>query len=101
MNNRRKLVMALGASALAAPFSSFAQKQGKVWRIGNYGITAGRHLYELFRAGMADLGYREGHNVHYEELWSDGGFYQFERDARELVSTKVDLILVIRAVVEH
>lgn len=34
MNNRRKLVVALGASALAAPFGTFAQQQRKVWRIG-------------------------------------------------------------------
>jgi hypothetical protein len=34
MNNRRKLIIAFGASALAAPFGSFAQPQGKVWRIG-------------------------------------------------------------------
>jgi hypothetical protein len=34
MNNRRKLVIALGAGALTAPFGSFAQQQGKVWRVG-------------------------------------------------------------------
>lgn len=34
MNNRRKLLVALGASALAAPFDSFAQQPGKVWRVG-------------------------------------------------------------------
>ena len=33
MNNRRKLLVALGAGALAAPFGSLAQQQGKVWRI--------------------------------------------------------------------
>jgi len=34
VNNRQKLVIALGASALAAPFGSFAQQQDKIWRIG-------------------------------------------------------------------
>ena len=34
MITRRKLVLALGAGALEAPFSSFAQQPGKVWRIG-------------------------------------------------------------------
>lgn len=34
MNNRRKMVIALGVGALAAPFGSFAQQQGKVWRTG-------------------------------------------------------------------
>ena len=34
MNNRRKLIFAMGAGALTAPFGSFAQQQGRVWRIG-------------------------------------------------------------------
>jgi hypothetical protein len=36
MNSRRKLLVALGAGALAfvAPRSSFGQQQGKVWRAG-------------------------------------------------------------------
>jgi hypothetical protein len=35
MNNRRKLLIALGAGAgaVVTPFGSFAQQQGKVWRI--------------------------------------------------------------------
>jgi len=37
MNYRRKLIVALGAGVLAAPFGSFAQQQGKVWRIGYLG----------------------------------------------------------------
>jgi hypothetical protein len=32
MNNRRKLIVALGAGAM--PFALFAQQQGKVWRVG-------------------------------------------------------------------
>jgi hypothetical protein len=34
MNNRRKLVIALGASALTAPFGSFVQQPAKIYRIG-------------------------------------------------------------------
>jgi hypothetical protein len=34
MNNRRKLVIALGAGTLVGPPASFAQQQDKVWRIG-------------------------------------------------------------------
>jgi hypothetical protein len=34
MNDRRKLLIALGTTALAAPFGSFAQQPGKVWRVG-------------------------------------------------------------------
>jgi len=34
MNNRRKLVVALGAGALVVPLGTFAQQTGKVWRVG-------------------------------------------------------------------
>ena len=34
MNKRRKLVIVLGAGAFVAPFGSFAQSQGKIWRVG-------------------------------------------------------------------
>ena len=39
MITRRKIVLALGAGALA-PITSFAQQQGRVWRIGVYSLSA-------------------------------------------------------------
>jgi hypothetical protein len=33
LNNRRTLILVLGAGALCAPFRSFAQEQGKAWRL--------------------------------------------------------------------
>ena len=41
MITRRKLLVALGANALAVPLGSFAQPQGKVWRVG---FLAQRHV---------------------------------------------------------
>jgi putative ABC transport system substrate-binding protein len=93
-STRRKLLLALGAVALAAPFGSFAQQPGKVWRVGSLGVTAGRHLYAAFVAGMADLGYVEGRNVHYDKRESDGNFETFAKDARALAEARVDLIWV-------
>ena len=60
---RRKLLIALGASALASPLASFAQQQSKVWRIG---FLAARSrstpsnpdvYYDAFTQGMRELGY--------------------------------------------
>jgi putative ABC transport system substrate-binding protein len=94
LNNRRKFVAFCGA-ALAWPFSVFAQQQGKVWRIGVLSIgsaATARHLVEAFFKGMADLGYQEGRNVHYEIRYGEGSFEKFEQYAREHVDAKVDLI---------
>ena len=76
MNNRRKLVIALGAGALAAPFHSFAQQQGKVWRVGFLSLPNrapaleppyfGAHLQ-----GISELGYVEGKNLVIEWCFAD------------------------------
>ncbi len=67
MNNRRKLVIALGVSALAVPLHAFSQQQpGKVWRIGFLGVgSAGPYAerIEALRAGLRAFGYAEGRNV--------------------------------------
>ena len=61
MNNRRKLVITLGAGALTAPFASFAQQQGKVWRVGFLAIRSRSDpsnpvYYGAFTQGMSELG---------------------------------------------
>lgn len=40
MNNRRKLIMALGAGALATPFGCFAQQPARIPRIGYLSATS-------------------------------------------------------------
>ena len=68
MNNRRKLVVVLGASVLAAPLASFAQQQRKVWRAGflaenSRPAAIDAHFHGAFPRGMRDLGYVEGKNL--------------------------------------
>src|SRR5437879_6558076 len=95
MNNRRKFIGALGAGALAAPFRAFAQQQGKVRRVGVLSVgsvSTARHLVEAFFKGMADMGYQEGRDVHYEVRYGEGSIDKFEQYAREHVSDNVDLI---------
>ena len=60
---RRKIVLALGATALVSPLSSFAQPAKKVWRIGflSNSIPSRYILFaDAFKAGMSALGYAEG-----------------------------------------
>ena len=97
MISRRRIVIALGAGALA-PFATFAQQQGKVWRVG---YLATRHVdfvdsdysYGPFRQGMRELGYVEGKNLIIEWRSAEGKYERLAGLAAELVQLKCDVIL--------
>ncbi len=97
MITRRKIVVALGASALAVPFASFAQQQGKIWRVG---FLAQRHMefvdsdsyYGPFTQGMRELGYSEGRNLVVEWRSAEGKIERLPELAAELVRLKVDVL---------
>ena len=97
MNNRRKLVIALGAGALAAPLGLRAQQQlGRTPRIG--WVVAGSpvtHATSLaaFRDGLQKLGYSEGQNVAFEYRWAEGNLERLPGLVLDLVQQKVDVIL--------
>ena len=96
MNKRRKLIIALGAGALTAPFGSFAQQQGKVWRVGFLSASSASsnsNAVEALRAGLRDLGYVEGKNLVIEFRWAEGKYDRLPGLAAELVQMKVDAIL--------
>ena len=98
MNTRRRLLAAFGVNLLAAPLSSFAQQQSKVWRIGFLAVGS-RPADGLppvgLRQGLADLGYVEGRNVAYEARWAEGKFARLPELAADLVRLRVDVIVVI------
>ncbi len=100
MNNRRKLIVALGAGALAAPFGTFAQQQGKVWRVGF--LSARRRpaaldldYYGAFPRKMSELGYVEGRNLQIEWRFADGEYARLPGMAAELVRLKMDAIMAL------
>jgi putative ABC transport system substrate-binding protein len=96
VNNRRKLLVALGAGTLAAPLTSFAQQKGKVWRIGFLGPTSASGIaprVEALRAGLRDLGYVEGKNIVIEFRWAEEKYERLPELAAELVRLKVDVIV--------
>jgi len=92
---RRKLVIALGASALATPFGSFAQQQGKVWRIGILWDSPAvfPDAIEAFRQALRDLGYVEGRTILIEYRWAEGTPERMREFAEELVRLRVDVII--------
>ena len=98
MNNRRKLVIALGAGALAVPIVSFAQQQGKIWRVGvlvqeRRPASLESHRFGAFPTGMRNLGYVEGENLVIEWRFADGVSERLPGLAAELVQMRVDVIL--------
>ena len=97
MVTRRRVVIVLGASALAAPFAPFAQQQGKVWRVG---FLAYRHVdfvdadyyYGPFTRGLRELGYVVGKNLVIEWRSAEGKSERLPELAAELVRLKVDVL---------
>ena len=98
MISRRKVVLALGASAFA-PRPSFAQQPPKVWRIGFLAVglrstpSNPEVNYDAFVQGMRELGYLEGKNLVIEWRFADGKYERLPSLAAELVRMKVDVIV--------
>jgi putative ABC transport system substrate-binding protein len=104
MNSRRKLVIALGAGALAVPLASLAQRQTKIPRIGLLftGEVAGMsQRVDLFRKGLRDLGYVEGKNIILEYRYADGKIERLPKLAAELVRLPVDVIVTATSPAIH
>ena len=97
MTTRRESLIALGAGALAAPLSSFAQQPPKVARIGFLGAAStsshqGKGL-EALRASLRDLGYLDGKNIVIEFRWADWKYARLPDLVAEIVRLKVDVLV--------
>ena len=96
MNNRRKLIVALGASALAAPFRICAQPVKKsvvVGILGGQDQPGAEPVLSAFKQGLQELGYVEGKNLTLQLRFADGKFERVPGLATELVNLKVDIIV--------
>ena len=96
MINRRNVVIALGAGALA-PRASFAQQTpAKIFRIGYFGPSSAvaPGLLDAFRDGLRERGYIEGKNLAIEVRYTDRGGKEYPTQAAELVARQVAVIAV-------
>jgi len=98
MNSRRKLLVAFGASVLAAPLLSFAQQPGKVWRVGfltarSRPASLDADIFGAFVGGLRELGYVEGKNLALEWRFADGDDRRLAEFAADLARLKVDVIV--------
>ena len=95
--NRRDTIIALIALASAAVSRpSWAQQQGRVWRVGYLSPTSASvnpQYTGAFLQGMRELRYVEGKNLVIEWRYADGKFDRLPVLAEELVQLKVDVIV--------
>ena len=83
-----------------APLGSFAQQQGKVWRVGflssrNRPVSLDSDYYGAFPRRMSALGYVEGRNLIIEWQFADGDYERLPGMAAELVRLNVDVIMAL------
>src|SRR5260370_35143622 len=97
MTTRRRLVLALMASALSAPLAPFAQQPARIARVGflfpGFPEGVGKVGLQAFRDGLHELGYVEGKNIQLEVRWGEGKLERMPALAAELVQLNVDVIL--------
>jgi putative ABC transport system substrate-binding protein len=97
---RREFITLLGGAVTASlgwPRAVLAQQPPtKVFRIGFLGLPTASSLPqrpEAFRAGLRDLGYREGRDFVIEYRWADGDYDRLPSLLDDLIRLKVDVIV--------
>ena len=94
--DRRAFNLRVTASVATLPLTCFGQAQTKVWRIGmleTASPTLNAANLEAFRQRLSERGYVEGRNLVIEYRSSDGRAERFAIFAKEMVASKVDLIV--------
>ena len=95
MNNRRKLLVALGGGLLTPSRAAFAQsaKVPRIAFLAGGSRSADALLLEAFWQGMKELGYTEGKNITAEYRFADGALERLPHFAAELARLKVRVIV--------
>ena len=96
--DRRKFIAGIASGLLIAPFSARGQLPPKVPRValllfGTPKDFAGTTADALFRQRLRELGYVEGRSILIEERYADENAQRLNDLARELVQSKVDIIV--------
>ena len=94
---RREFIRLLGGIA-TWPVAARAQRTGGLPKVGVLMAVAesdpdSQKRIAAFRQGFADLGWKDGHNVHIEYRWAAGKIEFIRQYAEELVALAPDVIL--------
>ena len=94
MNNRRDLLVLLGAAAVT-PRAVFAQSKQPIligWLHSDSRKSSGHYL-AAFKEGLAALGWKDGSQLVIEERWADGRHARLQPLAEELAARNPALIV--------
>jgi len=94
---RRSALLAGGVGLLVAHELSRGQPAGVIRRVGWLALgsaTTVANLLVALKQGMLDLGWQEGKMIEYRSVYCDGDVDRADALASELVSQKVDVIVV-------
>jgi putative ABC transport system substrate-binding protein len=102
---RREFITLLGGAAAAWPMAARAQQTGRVYRVALVfttspvsemaGLEPIHPLARSFVQALRTLGYLQGQNLVLEHRSAEGKFERFPEIIRELVSSKVDVIVTV------
>jgi len=95
VNNRRKLIVALGSGALTTPLGLFAQQPGNIPQIGLLWIETDSSSQNLvaFRDGLRTHGYIESKNIRIDDRSLVDRYELLDEAATRLVRANVDVIV--------
>jgi putative ABC transport system substrate-binding protein len=95
---RRDLIAGLGVAAVLPPMWSFAAKaqQTPLRRIGVLlvGLSPESKAAQLFRRGLSDAGYFEGHNVVIEWRYAQGDYGRVAAFVDEFVRSNIEVMVM-------
>jgi putative ABC transport system substrate-binding protein len=97
VNNRRKLLVVLGAGAFAAPLYTLAQQPAKIRRIGmiEFGAPPDGGFALTYLAALKQLGYAEPSTLHIERRYARGDAARFAELVQDLATKKVDVVFTV------
>jgi putative tryptophan/tyrosine transport system substrate-binding protein len=93
---RRELIKWIGCAVAASPLAARAQQPSipVVGWLGALTAEATATQVEAFRRGLSETGFVDGHSVKIEYRWAENRYEQLPAMAADLVSRKVDAIMV-------
>ncbi len=95
---RREFISLLGGAAAAWPLPARAQQTGKMARVGVLALGAAVSAKDLaISSELARMGYVNGRNIAYEIRAADGDLSRLSALARDLVTTKPDVLISVSA----